>query len=431
MSHAGTTRRTFLKQAAPLSAAAVAAPTVVPARALGKEGVPPSERVAMGCIGYGTRGRFLLGRFLSLKDAEVVALCDVDRRHLEAGNKRVEKERGSAADTHHDFRSLLDRDDLDAVAVATPDHWHALISVAAAQAGKDIYCEKPLANSVVESRAILDAVQRHDRVLQVGTHERSRDNCRRACELVRAGHIGELERIDVHLPTNQSHHKKAQAVEGIPSPMAVPEPFDYDFWLGHTMRVPYTEKRCHFWWRFNLRYGGGEMTDRGAHVMDIAQLGAGKDGTTPVAFKGGGERDPDSLYDTFWSYNFVNTYADGLKMVGSNKSPRGVKFQGSEGWIFVHIHGGKLEADPASLLKKKVGDDASLGRSPGHQRNFLDAVKREAQPVAPASAGHHTAVICHLNNIERLAFDPKKEQIPNSEAAHRMLSPTMREPWSL
>ena len=226
-------------------------------------------------------------------------------------------------------------------------------------------------------------------------------------------------------------------MQGVPDTMPVPEPFDYGFWLGHTAEVPYTERRCHFWWRFNLSYGGGEMTDRGAHVIDIGQLGAGKDHTGPVRLSASGSRDADSLYNVFWDYAFEAEYADGLKLVGTTDKPRGVKFEGTDGWIFVHIHGGKLEAEPKSLLKQEIGDDGtSLGRSPGHQRNFLDAVKSRNEPMAPAHAGHHTAVICHLTNMAMLAgepvdWDPDNEQATNSEHVNRLLSPTMREPWSL
>lgn len=435
-----TTRRQFLKHGSMASAAALAAPTFVPASALGKEGRPaPSERIAMGAIGAGGRGSRLIREFLKENGAQLVAVADVDRRHLRSAQEKINKENGDhGCRAYEDFRPLLAREDVDAVTVATPDHWHALVSVAAAEAGKDIYNEKPLANSVVESRAILDAVRRHGRVLQVGSHERSADNTRYACELVRNGYIGKLKTLRVNLPDDQAHHKKARSVEGIPPTMPVPDAFDYNFWLGHTPAAPYTEKRCHFWWRFNLSYGGGEMTDRGAHVIDIAQFGAGKDHTGPVKIKARGERDANSLYDTFWDYHFEGTYADGLKLIGSTDKPRGVKFEGTQGWIFMHIHSNALEAHPESLLKQKIGpNEIHLGRAANHQRNFLNAVRSRTQPLAPAYAGHHTAVICHLNNIamltanQTLEWDPRTEQVTNSAPANALLGPTMRKPWSL
>src|SRR5262249_7654102 len=177
-----------------------------------------------------------------------------------------------------------------------------------------------------------------------------------------------------------------------------------------------TEKRCHFWWRFVLAYGGGEMTDRGAHVIDIAQLGLGTDDTGPVDIEAAGVVTKGSLYDVFWDYTFTNTYANGVKLIGTTKGPRGLKFEGSDGSIFIHIHGGKPESDPVGLLKTELGKDGvQLGRSPGHLRNFLDSVKSRKDPVATAEIGHRTASICHLNNIamklgRKLKWDPKKEQ---------------------
>lgn len=435
----GTTRRRFLQHTTTLSTAALAAPAFVPAAALGQGDRPaPSERITLGVIGTGSRGRFLIDRFLKQPDTQIVAVADVDKRHIPPARDRINDHYDNTdCATFGDFRDLLGRDDIDAVIVATPDHWHGLIAVAAAHAGKDIYCEKPLANTIPESRAIVDAVEKNNRILQVGSHERSTDNCRRACELVRNGYIGQPQTLRINLPDDDGHHRRAKALDTVPPEMPVPEGFDYDFWLGHTPKVPYTEKRCHRLWRFNLRYGGGEMTDRGAHVIDIGQLGAGKDHTAPVKLEATGDRNPDSLFDTFWNYRFEAAYADGLRLIGTTDKPRGVRFEGSDGSIFVHIHGGHLEADPASLLNETLSDnDQSLGRSPGHQHNFLDCVKSRTEPMAPARAGHHTAVICHLANIAMLAgrklrWDPENEQVTNSDHANRLVSPTMRPPWSL
>ena len=208
-------------------------------------------------------------------------------------------------------------------------------------------------------------------------------------------------------------------------------------WLGHTPLAPYHELRCHFWWRFILSYGGGEMTDRGAHIIDLAQLGAGTDDTVPVEFEATGTRSTTSLYNAFMDYKFENVYANGVRMIGENKGPRGLKFEGSGGSIFIHIHGAKLEADPPGLLEEKVAEgEIQLGRSPGHHRNFLDSVKSRQQPVASAEVGHRTATICHLNNIamltgRKLIWDPKTEQIANDSEANALLAPAMRSPWRL
>ena len=379
-----------------------------------------------------------MGGFLGQPDVQVVSVCDVDAGHMNQARDMVNKKNGNQdCQTFADFRKLLENADIDAVCVATPDHWHALATVAAANAKKDIYCEKPLVNSVAEGRAICNAVTANQRVLQTGSHERSGGNSRYACELVRNGRIGKLQTIRINLPCSDNHHQQVRALTVVPPTMPVPSGFDYDFWLGHTPLVPYTERRCHFFWRFILAYGGGEMTDRGAHVIDIAQLGNGSDDTGPVEISASGVQSKTSLYDAFFDYKFENVFANGVRMIGSTDNPRGLKFEGSDGWIFVEIHGGKLSASKPELLKEKIGDkEIQLGRSPGHQRNFLDSVKSRQQPVASAEIGHRTASICHLNNIamklgRKLKWDPAKEQFAGDDEANRLLAPTMRSPWHL
>lgn len=428
-------RRELLK----VGAAAAVAPYFVPASSLGKGGkVAPSERIVMGCIGTGGKGRNNLGRFMKMNNVQVVAVCDVDAKHRQMAQQMVQKHSGKEdCAAYNDFRELVQRKDIDTVSVATPDHWHALTSIAALEAGKDVYCEKPLANSIAEGRAICDAAEKNNRILQTGSHERSTDSIRFACELVRNGRIGQVKRVRIQMPCDQNHHKQVMATTDVPPTQPVPEWFDYDFWLGHTAKVPYTPKRCHFWWRFILAYGGGEMTDRGAHIIDIAQLGLGMDDTGPVEIAAKGSASKTSLYDAFMDYEFTNTYANGVQLIGENRGPRGLKFEGTEGSIFVHIHGGKLEADPASLLQEKIGsDEVTLGRSPGHHQNFIECVRTRKAPFATAEIGHRTATICHLNNIamklgRKLAWDPDKEEIKNDPEANALLAPKMREPWTL
>jgi predicted dehydrogenase len=435
-------RRRFLTRSAAALSAAVAAPYIIPASALGLEDKPPpSDRVVMGCIGTGGKGRNNMGTFLSMPDVQVVAVCDVDARYRAMAKRQVDDKYGNGDCREYlDFRELVARKDINAVSVATPDHWHGLISVAAANEGKDVYCEKPLANSVAEGRAIVEAVKKNDRVLQTGSHERSGDNARAACDLVRAGRIGKLHTIRINLPCDDGHHQEARRMLEMPPESPVPEGFDYDFWLGHTPKVPYHEKRCHFWWRFNLAYGGGEMTDRGAHVIDIGQLGGNFDDTGPVEIEAHGMRNEKSLYNAFWDYIFINTYVNGVNLIGSTAAPRGVKFIGSDGWIFVHIHGQRLEASKKEILddvqKKIEKNEISLGRSPGHHRNFINCVKTRQQPVAGAEIGHRTASICHLNNIamilgRKLAWDPQAERFVDDDEASKLLVPVMRPPWKL
>ncbi|HPO30500.1 MAG TPA: Gfo/Idh/MocA family oxidoreductase [Candidatus Hydrogenedentes bacterium] len=431
-------RRDFLKRAAGAAVAAGGFPYIIPGRALGLDGaVAPSNRIVMASIGVGGQGTYDTMALVNIPDVQYVAVCDVDREHCAAAASKVTDFYASKSPDgkyegitqYHDFREVLDRKDIDAVMIATPDHWHALISIAAARAGKDIYCEKPLANSIPEGRAVVDTVRRYGRVFQTGSHERSRDNARFACELVRNGRIGKLHTITVNMPIQNGP---------IPNqpPMPVPPHFDYDFWLGPAPDAPYTEKRCHFWFRYILDYSGGEITDRGAHIMDLAQLGNGTDDTTPIAVRGSGYFPSDGLFNTAMDYEFELEYANGVIMRGVCGGARGVRFEGDKGWIFIHVHEGTLEADPPSLLKERIGPgELSLGRSRGHHVNFIECVKSRRDPMAPVEVGYHSATICHMVNIamrlgKPLRWDPVKEQF-DDQAANRMMQPSMRAPWRL
>ena len=429
-------RRTFLEAGA-VAGAGFLAPLSVPS-ALGQEGkAAPSERIELAVIGIGGRGRHDLGQFLAMPGEQVVAVCDVDKKHLAAGKELANKQYGNTAcQSYSDFRELLAIGSIDAVCIATPDHWHALIAVAAANAGKDVYCESPLANSVGESRAICKAIKSSGRILQCGCHERSNPKVRYACELVRQGHLGDLKSIRIQMPTDQAHHDHVRKSLEMPPAAEPPEGFNYDFWLGPTPKEPYSPGRCHFWWRFIHHYGGGEMTDRGSHILDIAQLAGGKDGTGPSRVWASGERNPTGLYDAFMNYEFVYTYDDGLQVIGNSKGPRGLRFEGTKGSLFVHVHGGNLEADPKSLLDVKLEGFDPNAPAPSHHQNFIDCVKSRQQSLATAESAHRTATICHLINIamtlgRELRWDPQTERILDDAEANRLLFPPMREPWML
>jgi predicted dehydrogenase len=400
----------------------------------------------MGAIGVGGQGRGNMNRFMGFPDVQMVAVCDVDTKHRDQACADVNKKYGNTAcKVYDDFRKLVERKDIDAVCIGTPDHWHGLISIAALKSGKDVYCEKPLVNTVAEGRAVCDAVKRYRRVLQTGSQERSGDKARYACELVRNGRFGKIHTVRINLPCDDDHHKKVRQMNHASyAEMPVPPELNWDFWLGHTPKVPYHQDRCHFFWRFILAHGGGEMTDRGAHVIDIAQLGLGMDDSGPVEFKAKGIQEPGGgPFNVLWDYSFENTYANGVKMIGEAKGPRGLKFEGENGWIFIHIHGANLEcSDPklvdAEALKKlkEPTGKVEIGRTEGHHKNFLDAVRSRKQPFACAEVGHRTATICHLNNIamltgDTLKWDPKKEKIANSAKASALLAPKMRAPWHL
>jgi predicted dehydrogenase len=454
-------RRDALKTGA-FGAAAVAFgfPCIVSSRALGKDGaVAPSNRTVMGCIGVGGQGNVNMTRFANFPDVQIVALCDVEQESnhylgakvngLKPSLERINKyyadknPGGGVAQTgikgYNDLRELLARPDIDAVAISTPDHWHGAAAVLAANAKKHIYCEKPLANSIREGRAIVEAVKRNNVKLLVGTQERSGDDARFACELVQNGYLGRIKQVTINLPDEDAHHVQVRRMQHEPMPeQPVPPTLDWDRWLGPVEPTPYHKNRSHFYWRFILRHGGGEMTDRGAHVIDIAQLGLGMDHTGPVEITAKGRREEGpGPFNVFWDYRFELLYANGMRMVGSDQGDRGLKFEGDNGWIFVHIHGGKLDASDPALLKTDPKDfKIKLGRSPGHRRNFLDCVQGVAGAtlIAPAEAGQRTASICHLANIAMatgrpIKWNPDKEQIEGDEEASKMLGPTMREPW--
>lgn len=426
-------RRNFIRNTGLAAAGAIGFPYIIPSSALGADGhVAPSNRITMGAIGVGGQGTYNLKQFLGIPEVQVVAVCEADKNRLAAAKELVNKtyDSNGCAD-YGDFRDLFARDDIDTALVCTPDFWHGVITVAAAKAGKDIYCEKPLVNTIEEGIAVRNAVKQYGRVLQTGSHERSRHNARYACELVRNKRIGELKAIHVNLPWDD-RDLSAKA-----TPMPVPPELDYDMWLGPTPWVEYTEKRCHFWFRYILEYSGGEVTDRGAHIIDLGQLGHGSDDTGPVEIRGKGHFIRDGLFDIADVYDFEFTYADGVKMFCSNKQPRGIKFEGTDGWVFIHIHGGNLRAEPASLLTSVIGaDEIHLGRSPGHHQDFINNVKTRGTCMASVEVGHRTATMCHLANIAMLTgrtikWDPEKEQIIGDDEANKMLARPMRAPWTL
>lgn len=416
-------RRTFLRQATAATATLAAASTSGIAWA-----GAASDRVNLALVGTGGMGRMHLDWFRQQADVHVVALCDVSQQHLQAASEMVPD-----ADTSGDYREVINRDDVDAVLVATPDHWHALVVVAAAKAGKHLYCEKPLANSIGEGRAIVDAVEQAGVVLQTGSHERSNRGAAVARQVVAEGRLGEIHTVKIRLPNDEAHLQEVEKFTNPPANTDPPEGLDFDFWLGHTPVVSYNPKRCHFWWRFHSNYGGGEVTDRGAHVIDLAHYVLGLDNTGPLRVEAEGTPPAGNFYDAFITFQFECEYANGIKMVGDNSGPRGLTLVGSEGELDIAVHGCGLTARPASLLEG-IGNQ---GVEPygAHRRGWLNAVRGGDPVVAPAAAGHRTATACHLNNIamrlgKSFAWDPVAEQSTDADV-NRLLMPTMRAPWTL
>ena len=425
-------RRTFLKGVA----TAVAAPYIVPASALGLDGATaPSNRITLACIGVNGRGTANMKSFLNHADAEVVAICDVDQAHRERAQRTVQSRYASdrpsytGCDTYNDFRDVIARDDIDAVMVGTPDHWHALIAIAAAKSGKDIYCEKPISKTIAEGRAVCDAVRRYGRIFQTGSQLRSSRNVRFACELVRNGRIGKLHTIRTYLPPGTTCGPQPE--------MPIPPGFDYNLWLGPARWAPYTARRCHHTFRYVSDYAGGTMTDLGAHDNDLAQWGNGTEHTGPVEIEGTGQFPPDGFFDTAMRYEVHYTYANGVTLICSTDpypAGTGVRFEGTEGWVYTRT---AINAEPQSLLETSIGpNEIHLYQSNDHHRNFLDCVKSRKETIVPAETGHRSITICHLGNIamklgRKLSWDPDRERFKDDPEADRHLLSPMRAPWRL
>ncbi|MGD8501682.1 MAG: Gfo/Idh/MocA family oxidoreductase [Phycisphaerales bacterium] len=425
------TRRRFLKSATGVTAGAMAFPYVVSSSALGKAGgVAASDRIVMGCVGMGGMGIGDMRGFLGKKEVQVVAVCDVDKSQRDKAKKNVdEKYKNNDCRTYLDFREVIARDDIDALSLALPDHWHSIPAVMGARAGKDIHAQKPLARTIREGRAMCDAVRRYGIVWQTGSQQRSEGNFHRACELVRNGRIGKVQRVEVGLPTGGGSDNKPVQPE--------PEGVDWNFWLGPAPWVPY-RGILHWNWRWMMDYSGGQLTDWAGHHIDIAHWGLDLERTGPVEIEGRGVYPKDGIYDVPMEYKFTCKYANGIVMTVANNRqiPQGTKWYGESGkWIYVKR--GKLEANPPSVLKEVIGpDEDKLYESRDHRQNFLDCIKSRKETIAPAEVGHRSISVGLLGEIamlteRRLRWDPDREVFVNDEQANRMLSRPMRSPWHL
>lgn len=426
-------RRQFLQSAVGGAVAAGGAPHVLTSNALGANQRPPaSDRISVGFIGVGSHG---VGRnlrmFLAQPDAEPVALCDVDARRLDMALDTIRKQRGEAftCQRTRDWREVLARDDIDAVMISTPDHWHVPLALAAIRSGKDVICEKPTL-TIAEGRLLVETVNRYGAVFQTSTEDRSLPVYHRMAELVRNGRIGKLERIIVGLPSGPGKPGSA-----IPAP--VPPELDYDMWLGPAPEAPYCPDRLPYQWRWVRDYSGGQITDWGAHLLDTAQWANDTERTGPIAVWGTGKRHERGLYDVFHEYEVYCEYANGVVMEVRSGGVR-LRFEGSDGWIGNTGWIGKLEASSPEILNTVIGPgELHLFTCPeGEHRNFLDCVKSRSDPYFPAEIGHRCCSVAHLGNIamelgRRLRWDPVAERFDNDETANRMRSRSCREPWHL
>jgi len=430
-------RREFLKKAPLAVAGAAAFPSIIRASALGLNGaVPASDRIVMAGIGFGMQGPSNMQAFLEKDEVQWVAVCDLDDKHLAEAQGIVNRKYGNTScATYKDFRKLFARRDLDAVSIAVPDHWHTILAISAAQAGLDIYGEKPLTHSLREGRALCDAVKRYGRVWQTGSWQRSVDNFYRACELVRNGRIGKVRRVEVGLPSGHYDFARTFGQEKITPP---PTGFDYETWLGPAPYSPYCTARVHMNWRWNMDYGGGQLMDWIGHHLDIAHWGMGYDYTGPVEVWGKGEWPTTGIYNSATRYWVETRYADGTPIILAGGYPEiqgGTKWIGEYGWIWVDR--GAFETQPGNLVNEVIGpNEIKLYHSKDHYQNFLDCVKSRALTITPCEVAHRSASVGHLGVIaietgHKIKWDPATETIIGDPDAERLLSRSYRKPWVL
>jgi len=421
-------RREFLKKTMAIAGGAAAFPYVVPSSAPGQ--AAPSGRITLGFIGMGKQSQHLIRSFLNSPGTQTLAVCDVDKLKLKRAQDTVQEHyskpnstpyKGCAA--YGDFRELLARDDIDAVVIATPDHWHSITVIQAAQAGKDIYCEKPLAQTIAEARAMVNAVRRYVRIFQTGSMQRSDDKFRFACELVRNGYIGEVKTVTVGI---------GDPPEDKPLPAEpVPDYLDWDMWVGPAPWRPYnSDLSPHISfdgfpnWRYHSDFGGGGMTDWGAHHFDIAQWGLGMDETGPVAIIPPDDKDYKVL-----TYKYANS------VIMTRDNANGILFTGTKGRV--EVNRGYLKTWPETLQSQQIKpEEIHLYDSKNHYTDWLDAIRKRTKPICDIETGCRSVTVCHLGNIayrlgRPLKWDPQREVFVNDSNANRLLSRAMRSPWHL
>ncbi len=423
-----TSRRDFLK-ASSAATAALALPSIVPASVLGADA--PSKRITIGFIGTGDHGTgWNLHFYLKLAEAKIVMVCDVDGFRMRKAKAMVDAQYDNEdCAMSKDFRDVLARKDIDAVMISTPDHWHTLISVMAARAGKDVQCEKPTL-TINEGKILIDTIRRRKCVFQTSTEDRAVPEYHRMAELVRNGRIGKLQRIEVILP-------KQPTSAGDPTPQPLPPDFDYEMWLGPAPSAPYTKDRVHFNFRWIQDYSGGIICDWGAHLFDTAQWANNTERSGPVEIEGTGSYWEGGLFNTVKDYNVTYRYANGVVMTCKPGNPS-IKFIGSEGWVGNTGWRAPVQASSDGILKSEIGpNEIHLYTNPaGEHADFIKCIKSRQDPYFPVDIGHRVSTVCHLANIairlgRKLKWDPKAEQFQNDESANAMLSRPMRAPWKL
>jgi predicted dehydrogenase len=460
---ARVSRRRFIAAAG----AALTFPTIIPISALGGDGKPAaSERITMGVLGWGMQGPQNTRAFLALPDCQVIAACDLEIKPLGDALDAINGKYGNKdCASYRDYREMMARDDIDAVMLAVPDHWHALVATEAANRKKDIYGEKPLARTIAEQQAIVHAVEKNRRIWQTGSWQRSERPFHKAAEIVRNGLIGTVTHVEVGLPAGhadfggtapallkklgKSENNKeflTTVVPGTPDwDKAVTDPpadFRFNTWIGPSRMEPYIEARINKNWRWNYNTGGGQLMDWVGHHVDIAHWGLDFDRSGPSEIEGHGEFPPaNAIWNTAGKYRVELKYPRNITMTvagGHNDIRSGTKWIGTDGWVWVDRGGfdasnpdwHDMQTLPDSLRKIKLYD------STNHWKNFIDCVKSRQPTIAPVQTAHHSAIPGHLGLISmivgrKLNWDVASEKILNDPEASRMMTRPYRAPWKI
>ena len=431
------TRRQFLAT----TGAALVLPTIIPGSALGLDGQPaPSNRITLGVVGWGMQGPSNTKALLDLQDCQVVAACDLDKDHLNSAVGTINGHyQNQDCKAYHDYRELMARTDIDAVMIAVPDHWHELVAVEALKNKKDVYGEKPLAKTIAEQQAIVKAVQKHKRIWQTGSWQRSVANFHKGAEIVRNGLIGKITHVEVGLPSGHTDFAKTKQFMTVSEP---PPELDYETWIGPSRMEPYIKGRVHMNWRWNYNIGGGQLLDWIGHHCDIAHWGMDCDSSGPLEIEGHGDfPDKDAVWNTCTKYRIELKYPNDITMTIAGGHPDikgGTKWIGTDGWVHVDrgvFEGSKPEWNDYKVLPEELRK-VKLYKSTNHQRNFIDCVKSRQPTITPAETAHHSAIPGHLGLISmivgrKLNWDAKREHILNDADATKLLSRAYRAPWKM
>lgn len=455
-------RRNFLKAAG----SAAVLPAFLRGYAAQSSATAANNRINLGVIGMGWQGPGNTEAFLTLSDCQLVAACDIDANHLQAAVKKINDAYGNEdCKGYHDFRELLAREDIDAVMIAVPDHWHEIVATEAARHKKDIYCEKPLGHTIAEQQSMVRAVRENGVIWQMGSWQRSVPNFHKAAEIVRNGLIGQVTRVEVGLPDGNSDFddvaKNALAklavdgdpinnlehiVPGTPAWNGLisepPKELDYEMWIGPSQMEPYMRVRSHKSWRWHYNTGGGVLLDWIGHHCDIAHWGLNFDNTGPLEVEGSGELPPHSaVWEAAPKFRFELKYPQGVTMTlaAANADIKsGVKWIGTEGWVWVD-RGAFDASNPAWKQGKHLTRDlrkVKLYSSSDHMQNFLDCIRTREATITPVEVGHHSAIpghLCHIAMItgRKIRWDAKEEKILGDPEASKLMTREYRGPWKM